>query len=65
MRVKVNDDKELVAEIRAAIKEHDGHCCCESTKTSENKCMCKAFREQIQRGEPGFCHCMLYEAVEE
>lgn len=65
MKIKVNSDTELVAEIRAAIKAHNGHCCCESTQTSENKCMCKAFREQVANGIPGFCHCMLYEAVEE
>lgn len=65
MKVRVNPDKELVAEIRAAIKAHNGHCCCESVATPENKCMCKAFRDQIDAGTPGFCHCMLYEIVEE
>jgi hypothetical protein len=25
--------------------------------------MCKDFREQIERNEPGECHCGLYEIV--
>ena len=65
MRIKYNDDTELVKEIKAAIKEHNGHCCCESIETTENKCMCTAFKEQFKAGKPGFCHCMLYEIVDD
>jgi ferredoxin-thioredoxin reductase catalytic subunit len=56
MKVKVCDDKELVAEIRKQLKENDGYCPCRIEHTEENKCMCKEFREQ----ESGECHCGLY-----
>lgn len=26
----------------------------------EKECMCKEFRDQIERGEAGVCHCGLY-----
>ena len=61
MRVRVNPDKELVAEIRAAIKDRNGHCCCESIPTPENKCMCEEFKAQINDPDyEGYCHCLLY-----
>ena len=63
IKIQVNPDKDLVAEIRAKIKENNGHCACAVSLNSENICMCKAFRDQIDRGEPGWCHCMLYQAT--
>ena len=56
MKIKVNPDKELVKEIRDALKANDGYCPCRIEKTPENKCMCKEFLEQ----ESGMCHCGLY-----
>lgn len=56
MAIKVSDDKELVQEIRAKLKENDGYCPCCVQKTEDTKCMCKEFREQ----ESGECHCGLY-----
>lgn len=57
MRVRVNDDKQLVAEIRQKLKENDNYCPCRLEKIPENKCMCKEFVEQQELGE---CHCGLY-----
>lgn len=56
MGIRINDDAELVAEIRARLKENDGYCPCRLMKTPDSKCMCKEFREQ----ESGVCHCGLY-----
>jgi len=56
MGIRINDDAELVAEIRAKLKENDGYCPCRLMKTPDSKCMCKEFREQ----ESGICHCGLY-----
>lgn len=56
MRIKLNPDVELVAEIRQALKDNDGYCPCRLEKTEDNKCMCKEFRD-MERGE---CHCGLY-----
>lgn len=65
MKVLINSDEELVKEIRSAIKEAEGHCPCAVEWTSDTKCMCKNFRDQIERGEAGECHCGLYVIVNE
>lgn len=57
LKVVVSSDTEKVNAIRKALKENDGYCPCEIHKTSDTKCMCKAFREQTT---PGPCHCGLY-----
>ena len=44
--IKVNDDKELVTEIRQKLKDNKGYCPCRLQKTPDTKCMCKEFREQ-------------------
>ena len=60
MTVTTNPDKELTAEIRAKLKENGGYCPCRLQKTPETKCMCKEFRDMIERRESGECHCGLY-----
>ena len=57
MKIKLNDDFELVQEIKQKIKENDGYCPCQIEKSSETKCICKNFKEQKELGE---CHCGLY-----
>ena len=54
--IKVTKNKELEQQIRKALKDNDGYCPCRVQKTTDNKCMCKEFREQ----ESGECHCGLY-----
>lgn len=56
MRIKVSDNKKLVAEIRKSLKENGNYCPCKIEKTEDTKCMCKEFLEQ----ESGECHCGLY-----
>lgn len=60
MTVKTNPDKELVRHIREQLKAEDGYCPCRLKHTPDTKCMCREFREQIDRGEEGACHCGLY-----
>lgn len=60
MKVVLNPDQDYVAEIRERIKSNNGHCPCSVEKNKDTKCMCKEFREQIDRAEPGYCHCELY-----
>ena len=59
--IKVNDDKELVTEIRQKLKDNKGYCPCRLQNTPDTKCMCKEFREQ----EEGECHCGLYVKIKE
>lgn len=56
MKIRLNDDTELVKMIRGKLKDNDGFCPCAIDKTPDTKCMCKQFREQ----EKGECHCGLY-----
>lgn len=58
--VRMNCDSELVMMVRKALKDNDGYCPCAVTKDADTKCMCKDFREQIDKGVPGVCHCGLY-----
>lgn len=56
MKIVLNEDKKLVKEIKARLRDNNGYCPCRTQKTSETKCICKEFREQ----EEGECHCGLY-----
>lgn len=61
MKIRFNDDKELVNKIRAGILKREGYCPCKLDKIEENICMCQEFRDQIADPEfEGYCHCLLY-----
>ncbi len=61
MKIRENENKEVVARIREGLKKKDGFCPCKLGKKSENKCMCNEFKKQIADPEfEGYCHCMLY-----
>ena len=60
MTVYQNPDTEYVAEIKKRLKANNGFCPCSIVKTKDTKCKCKEFREQVERGEPGACHCGLW-----
>ena len=61
MKIKISEDKKLVATIRAKLKENNGYCPCRLIKNEDTKCICKEFLEQIDTGS---CHCGLYYKVE-
>lgn len=65
MKIIKNPDTEYVAEMKNKLKENSGYCPCSIIRNQDTKCMCKDFRDQVARNEPGFCHCGLYCAVEE
>ena len=58
-KIVLNDDLDLVNDIKERLKANDGYCPCRISKTVDTKCMCKEFREQ-QEGE---CHCGLYKKI--
>ena len=60
MVIKHNPDTAYANEVRKKLKENGGYCPCRLEKTPDTKCMCKEFQEQIERNEPGYCHCGLY-----
>lgn len=61
MAVKLNENKEIVKNIREGLKQTGGYCPCKIQKNEDTKCMCKEFREQIEDPNfEGYCHCLLY-----
>lgn len=64
MKVIVNPDAELAAEVRRQLNENDGYCPCRVKRTPSTKCMCEEFRRQIADPDwQGECHCGLYVKV--
>lgn len=59
-KVKLNSNEKIVSEIQQKLKENSGYCPCSLVNSEDTKCMCKAFRDQVERGEKGFCHCGLW-----
>ncbi len=61
MKIRFNEDEEIVKRIKEGLEKKDGYCPCRLEKIPENKCMCKEFRDQIKDPDfEGYCHCMLY-----
>lgn len=61
MKVRLNEDPEVVARIQEGLRAKDGFCPCRLARTEDNKCMCKEFKAQIADPDfEGYCHCMLY-----
>ena len=61
MKIRLNEDKKLVEQIKEGLRRTGGYCPCRLERTEENKCMCLEFREQIKDADfEGYCHCLLY-----
>lgn len=61
MKIRYNDDKEIVNMIKEGLKRTGGYCPCRRERNEDTKCMCKEFKEQIK--DPNYygpCHCLLY-----
>ncbi len=57
MKIRLNEDTEIVKTIREGLKHTGGYCPCRREKTEDTKCMCKEFKEQIANPNfEGFCH---------
>ena len=64
MKVRLTPNSQYVADMKKKLKDNDGYCPCSLVKNADTKCMCKEFRDMIDRGEKGTCHCGLYIAEE-
>lgn len=61
MKVRFNEDKEVVEMIKKGLEKRGGYCPCRLESTEDTKCMCKEFRDQIKDPDfEGYCHCRLY-----
>ncbi len=61
MKITLNPDEEIVKTVKDGLEKTGGYCPCRTQRTSEYRCMCKEFRDQIKDPNfEGYCHCMLY-----
>ena len=61
MKVRYNEDEEMVKIIKQGLEKNGGYCPGRREKSEDYKCICKEFREQIKDPDfEGYCHCMLY-----
>ncbi len=61
MKIRLNEDEEVVRNIKEGLKAKGGYCPCRVGKLPEFKCMCEEFRNQIADPDfEGLCHCGLY-----
>lgn len=61
MKIRLNENAEVVATIKEGLKRTGGYCPCRMERTEDFKCMCTEFKEQIKDPDfEGYCHCMLY-----
>ena len=49
MKVRLNEDAEVVRMVKEGLKRTGGYCPCRLERTEDNKCMCKEFRDQDSR----------------
>ena len=57
IKIQQTTDKELLAEILKQLEANDHYCPCRLTKTPDDKCMCKAFRDIISTNTLGSYEC--------
>lgn len=61
MKVRFNENQEIVKTIKEGLERTGGYCPCKLQRTEENICMCEEFKAQIKDPEfEGYCHCLLY-----
>ena len=65
MKIIQNPDDAYVSEMMKSLRENNNYCPCSIVRNKDTKCQCKDFRDQVERGEQGYCSCGLYCAVEE
>ena len=61
MKIRLNENKDVVNAVKEGLKRTGGYCPCRTMRTEDYKCMCKEFRDQIEDPDfEGYCHCFLY-----
>ena len=57
MKITLNPDAETVKAVKEGLERTGGYCPCRLSRTEENKCMCKEFKEQIANPDFEVCVC--------
>ena len=61
MKIRFNDDAQVVAKVKEGLARTGGYCPCRVQRTEVTRCMCQEFRDQIKDPDfEGYCHCYLY-----
>lgn len=61
MKIRLNENEEIVKSVKEGLEKTGGYCPCHLERTEDTKCMCKEFRDQIKDPNfTGYCHCLLY-----
>ena len=61
MKIRLNENAEVVAAVREGLERTGGYCPCRLERSEDTKCMCREFKEQIRdESFEGYCHCYLY-----
>jgi ferredoxin-thioredoxin reductase catalytic subunit len=61
MKIRLNENEEIVLAVKEGLKRTGGYCPCRLERTEDFKCMCTEFKEQVKDPDfEGYCHCMLY-----
>lgn len=61
MKIRLNENEEIVKSVKEGLEKTGGYCPCRLERNEDTKCMCKEFRDQIKDPEfTGYCHCLLY-----
>ena len=60
-KVRLNEDREVVALIQEGLKRTGGYCPCRRERKEEYRCICAEFKAPIRAPNfEGYCHCRLY-----
>ena len=61
MKIRLNENEEIVKAVKEGLERTGGYCPCRLERTPETKCMCTEFKEQVADPDfEGYCHCLLY-----
>ena len=62
-KIVLSDDLALVAEVNRQLQETKGYCPCSLIWDDSTKCICKAFKESLAKGEEVECNCGKYKII--
>lgn len=62
-KIVLNEDLALVAEVNRQLQETKGYCPCALEWNNSTKCVCKAFKESLVKGEEVECNCGKYKII--
>lgn len=62
-KIVLNDDLALIAECNRQLQETRGYCPCAIEWNEDTKCICRAFKESLTKGEEIECNCGKYKII--